>query len=355
MLRRIIWMTAVALGLPVLAAAQPPAGPSLARSGVSQSLNPDISALTHVETQWRKPDGANVGNETGVREVELAVQGAVDPYGRADLFIAVAPGLTTTEVELEEGYWTSLRLPGSLQARLGKWRARFGKNNRTHWSELPMVDPPAVLRTFLGADGLRDPGAGLVWVSPLPWYVDLTWDHLFHAGSPGAFTATGRTEVLRLRNFWDLSASEGLELGGSWGADMSGLGAFENLPSDRASLVGADLTYKWRPPQQAIYRSFLVQGEVLRSSAATYGWYGLAQYQLGRRWYLGARYDWTQSPADDMVAEAGPGAMLSFLPSEFSRILVEWRRIRGGTDPPRHEVGLRLSFGLGPHRPHVAF
>lgn len=344
-----ILVAAVCVGLSCPALAQAPAG----RGGVSQSLNPDISALVDFAVQRSRPDGGTFSGNSGLREVELGLQGAVDPYARADVFIAVKPQGPLTEVELEEGYLTTLRLPASLQVRAGRYRPRFGRQNLTHPSELPTVDHPAVLLAFLGDEGFSDVAGGLSWITPLPWYGEVTWDHLNHLAPSGAFPDLGRTEVFHLRNFLDLSAAAGLDLGASWGLGMSGRDVFEGPEAGAASVVGADFTYKWRPPSRALYRSFLAQAEVIRSSTAAYGWYGLAQYQIGRRWYLGARYDWTQAPELGTLKEAGPGVVLSFLPSEFSRVRAQWRRVWGGENQPQHRIDLQVTFGLGPHRPHV--
>ena len=84
---------------------------------------------------------------------------------------------------------------------------------------------------------------------------------------------TGKLEGLgfsaRLRNYWDLSESANLEVSAS---AITGrveqpfdVGVVEpNAINVRQSIVGADLTFRWRPLQQGLYKSFIAQVEVMR-------------------------------------------------------------------------------------------
>ncbi len=61
-------------------------------------------------------------------EVEVAFQAVVDPYARADFFLAAGP----EGLEVEEGYVTFTALPAGLLLKVGKMRAQFGKVNTLH-------------------------------------------------------------------------------------------------------------------------------------------------------------------------------------------------------------------------------
>ena len=57
----------------------------------------------------------------------------VDPYARADVFLAAGPD----GLEIEEGVVTFNTLPGRLLLKAGKMRAQFGKVNAMHTHALP--------------------------------------------------------------------------------------------------------------------------------------------------------------------------------------------------------------------------
>jgi len=121
---------ALAPGAGAVAAAppvQPAVGPGVGKS--SSLLNPDISFngdFTFLGTNNRQ---LNKANRFSFREAEVGFQAPIDPYARADAFITFGEGETP---EVEEGYATFLTLPYNLQARIGKFRVSFGKNNLLH-------------------------------------------------------------------------------------------------------------------------------------------------------------------------------------------------------------------------------
>ena len=91
-------------------------------------------------------------------EVEAAFQAIVDPYAKADFFLAAGP----EGAEVEEGYITFTTLPGRLLLKAGKMRAQFGKVNTLHTHALPRTDRPLVTRNLVGGEeGLGDAGISL--------------------------------------------------------------------------------------------------------------------------------------------------------------------------------------------------
>ncbi len=71
-------------------------------------------------------------------EAEATFQAVVDPYARADFFLAFSP----EGVEIEEGFLTLTSLPGGLLAKVGKLKEQVGKVNTLHAHSLPWVDEP---------------------------------------------------------------------------------------------------------------------------------------------------------------------------------------------------------------------
>src|SRR5688572_23854096 len=120
--------------------------------------------------------GGHDPNQRGftVQGVEASFSGAVDPYFRAYanvLFSIDAGG--ESFLELEEAFMETVSLPANLQLRGGQYLTEFGRHNPTHPHAWAFVDAPLVSGSFLGPDGLRNPGARLSWLMPTPFYSEL--------------------------------------------------------------------------------------------------------------------------------------------------------------------------------------
>ncbi len=120
--------------------------------------------------------GGHDPNQRGftVQGVELSLQGAVDPYFRANANIAfLLDNGGETGVELEEGWLETVSLPGNLQIRAGQYLTEFGRINTQHPHSWGFVDAPIVNGRLLGEDGMRNPGARISWLVPTPFYSEL--------------------------------------------------------------------------------------------------------------------------------------------------------------------------------------
>ena len=356
-----------------------PMGPRQAL--INPRLMPDISAIADLVGDL-SPKGSTQedGSRFGVREVELAIGAAVDPYFRADFIL----GLSDVEgIAIEEAYGTALALPWQLQARLGRFHMPVGKQNTTHRAELHTLEYSHVAQRFLGEEALKGTG---IWVSkimaPLGFYQELLFTIVDKFGeveelaseSPTNKDFDGLGYSARLRNYWDFSESANLELSGSavtgkreqpfdFGATPPSPGV--NAINTRTSVYGADLTFRWRPLQQGLYKSLIAQAEVFRQvnervSDPAYlgpardftGAYGFARWQLTRRLHLGGRYDWLQDP--DLGGEtltAGSG-YLEWFPSEFTKLVAGFERVMPKGLEATNRLLLQATFAVGPHRPH---
>lgn len=376
-------------------AARPPAqdrqGPANPR------LIPDISAVGDLVADL-SPDGSTQedGSRFGVREVEVALQAVVDPYFRGDIFLGVsdAEGLS-----IEQAYLTTTSLPQQLQVRLGRFLMPFGKQNGTHRHDLHTIEFPYVLQRFLGPEGLKGTGLQASRVfSPLGFYQEVLVTAVDRLGEreEGLTPAEPPNESLgglglsaRLRNYVDLTEAANLEL--SFSA-MSGrreqpltesyAALFDdgtNAALARQTVLGADLTYRWRPLQQGLYRSFILQTEVMRqlngrrptvplpagctscgALESSYagplrdytGAYLFARYQTTRRTFLGARGDWLQDDQRDGRTLRAGSVYFEVFPSEFSKLVAGYEAVSPAGGTVTHRLLLQAAFSLGPHRPH---
>jgi len=357
-------------------------GPTNAR------LLPDISAVGDLVGDLSPKGSTQEGGERfAVREVELAVQAAVDPYFRGDVFLGISD---LEKISIEQAYLTATSLPWALEVRLGRYLMPFGKQNTTHRHDLHTVDYPYVIQRFFGAEGLKGTGIYAARVfAPFGFYQELILTAVDRFGeAPEGLTTVdpvnkklgGLGYSARLRDYWDLNESTNIEL------SFSGITGKREQPvsggdpalatAARQSVVSTDFTYRWRPLQQGLYKSFILQAEIMRQlnerdpslalpadvspNGLTYGGpdrdftgaYVFARYQLTPRGYVGARFDTFQ---DDLAAgrttTAGSG-YLEYFPSEFSKLVLGYERYSPDEGSATNRILLQASFALGPHKPH---
>jgi hypothetical protein len=343
---------------------------------------PDISAVGDLvgdlsPEQSTEPDESRFA----VREVEVAIQAVVDPYFRGDVFLGVSPA---EGIDIEQAFLTTTGLPYGLEARLGRFLMLFGKQNQTHRHDLHTFEYPYVIQRFLGDEGLKGTGASVSKLfAPFGFYQEFQLSVVDHLGeteeglrteAPASRRLGGMGYQARLRNYWDLSESANIELGGSAmtgrrARETSGFGDF-NAVNARQSTLGADLTFRWRPLQEGLYKSLILQGEVMHQinerspemplgvvplgSVRDYtGAYLFGRWQLGRRLFIGGRYDWLQDPQLGGSTLQATSADLEFFPSEFSKLLVGYEHRFTDFDLPAPDrILLQATFALGPHKPH---
>ena len=352
---------------------------------INPRLLPDISAVGDlVGDLTPKHSTQEDQSRFGVREVELAFQAAVDPFFRSDVFL----GLSDLEkVSIEQAYLTSTALPYGLEVRLGRYLMPVGKQNTTHRHDLHTVEYPYVVQRFFSPDGLKGTGVWLSKIfSPFGFYqeVQLTAVDRFGEAPEALTTAVPVNKRLgdigysaRLRNYWDLSQSTNIELSGSAVTGKREEPLLEpvgevNAVGVRQTVVGGDLTFRWRPLQQGLYKSFILQTEFMRElnprnpsladvgAPASFagltkdlnGAYVFARYQLSQRVFLGSRYDYVQDPQLDGNTLNAVSGVLEFFPSEFSKLVAQYERTMPTGAEKLNRILLQASFALGPHKPH---
>ena len=341
-----------------LALAAAPAAAQTAQTG--NVFNPNISVIGNAlgfvghNTIDNRPSLA-------LKESEIGLSAIVDPFARADFFVSF--GSEKGDVGIEEGYITFLTLPGELVAKVGKFKAAFGKVNTEHPHVRQYADAPLVLTNLLGGeDGIEDAGISVSRLVPMPSQIFLeATAQLFRGTTANLFEASSRNDVqplFHLKAYRDVSESTNLEVGGSWtrGNGVEG-------PGLHTTLTGIDATFRWRPLRQGLYRSVLVRGEWIRSERETVGedtvrangWYLLGEYQLGRRWSAGYRHDESDHADDAALRDRGDSGILTFRPSEFSLIRGQVRRNRYDRldgSVTATELLVQVQFAIGAHGAH---
>ena len=344
------------------------AGPLVAPQQASNLLNPNISMIGDIRGHIGRDFEPQL-RAFALHEAEIGIQAPIDPYARADAFIAIRP---EEGIELEETYITFQALPLGLQAKVGKFRSNFGKFNRIHIPETQFGDRPLYTEAYFGEEGLAGVGVSLSVLVPNPWvYLNLDVEATSQPEAAPAFGTTppgeedgeliagGRRRDLmylsRLGTFLDLNESANLTLGGTYVTGVN-----DQAGMLRTHLEGIDVTFRWQPPRRAIYQSVLWQTEVLFSQVEqpggghmnTTGLFSFIDWQFSRRWHIGTRYDYTQFPVESAMDEQGVLGFLAFAPSEFSLITWQARGVRRA-DGAWHGAGImKITFNIGPHGAH---
>ena len=327
--------------------------------GMGKALNPDIAIVGNF-IGGAGHNAVNPAPALAIGESELSLQAVVDPYARADFFIAFG----SDEAALEEGYLTFPSLPGGFLAKVGRMRTSFGKLNALHSHALPWVDRPLMTYNLLGGDpaesdaGIKEDGFHLSRILPAPPGIFLEGTaEVYQGTADDLFQAQSRDELssyYRLRGYRDLSESTNLEVAGSYarGHNDSGAGMLTHL-------TGLDATFRWKPLRRAIYRSFIGRAEFVwsrrREPSSTlrgFGFYASGDYQLGRRWYTGARIDWSERALDPRRHDSAQSAILTYWPSEFSQIRGQLRRTRYAEGSTAKEFLFQFQYSIGAHGAH---
>ncbi|MGA3246139.1 MAG: hypothetical protein ABSE41_16095 [Bacteroidota bacterium] len=341
---------------------QPPAAapavqqaPAAPRSTLS--TNPDLSAIGDFRSSYISVGKRKV--DLYLSQLELQVSSVVDPYARADFMFSYSKDLNTGELgtDLEIATLTSLTLPYQLQLALGKFKPAFGKINILHPHAFSFVDFPKLTANYFSPEGMYMEGASLSWLVPNPYdfFQELTLEtgRVVTNASLARGDNSQLTYVGHLKNFFDLTPNSTLELGFS-GANGPNQVGFSS------TLGGVDLTYKWKPVQFNVLQSFTWQSELLFSGmrldeatvAKTHGLYSLAEYQFEQRWFVGARYDYSQYPDDGARRDIVGTLLFRFQPDEFQILALEYQYTDRNYDRNSNGVVFRIIFGIGTHAAH---
>ena len=323
-------------------------------------FNPDMSVIGNfVGVAGKNPN--NNQPVFGLSEVEAAFQAVVDPYARADFYLAAGP----EGLEVEEGFITFNSLPAGLLLKAGKMRAEFGKVNHLHTHAMPWADRPLVTQNLVGGEeGVSMPGVSLSrLIQNSALFLEATGEAYF--GSSDVFESdparkSKLTYVGRLRGYRDITEGSNIDIGGSYAFGPSAHNAMDGEHSS-TELIGFDATFRYRPLRRAIYRRFQARTEMVWSRPKNngypveraFGYYGSAEYQFARRWFAGGRYDRSAQTLYPSQIDKGGSVYLTFWPSEFNQIRGQYRRTNYGDGVKANEFLFQMNFAIGAHGAHV--
>jgi len=362
--RTMVCLLAVLVYEPDAAAAQGSGGSS---SMFSNLANPAIG-MNALFTGQAAPT-QNKAYGLGFDEAEISLLAVVDPYWTFSSNIVFLP---EGSVDPEEIWARSLSIP-SVQLKLGKLRGTFGKHGLLHTHAFPFIQAPIIMSNSIGEEGFKDPGVEAAWLTPLPWYAELTGG-VYEAVGPDAdhpldLGSTRHDNVPFLghfKNLLDVSDATTLEIGASV---LQGRGTDGHVHG----AYGGDVTFRNVPAKNSNRRGWILQSEYIQKGASANGAYvreqdgGYAsfQYRLSQVWWVGVRGEQArESTTDFMVDEAGDpvagtvhraSANIAWAPSEFSFIRLEYSHAKAdvGVHPTDDRIAVQLSYTIGYHPAHA--
>jgi hypothetical protein len=331
------------------------------------------------------------------RNLELALDGAIDPYfeGFANIVFKLDND-NETEVEAEEAFLQTTALPWGLQLKGGQFFAAFGRINAQHPHVWDFADAPLVNGRLLGPDGLRGVGAQISWVMPFPWFSQFVLGVQNGNGGTGfSFRNRGEDDEFfgrptidrklrgvqdfvflpRLETSFDLSPTQTLLLGASGAFGPNDTGA-----TSRTQIYGADIFYKWKPANaeggfpfvkwqtEAMLRRFEAgrgaHDEFPASEIFTdWGVYSQVVWGFGKGWTTGLRGDYLHFEQSELTGDDERqsrwrlSANITWYPSEFSKVRLQYNHdfLEPNEALDRRDVDsifLQFEFGLGSHSAH---
>lgn len=352
----------VFLGVIVLALL-PVAGFASEGSGLKHSIAADIVGKLGLK---EAPVSDPTRDRITPREVELMFYAPIDH--RFDGMVSGAAHFEAGEVyfELHEAYIKTSKLIPRSRVKLGSYFLGIGRLNRFHRHDWPFISAPKVHEDFLDEEGVQDTGLEYVWLTPLPFYLEVTlgmtsgftFGHSHEAGS----RPRTPTHYTRLGTYADLGDTGGIEIG------LNYLGR-KATDGEHMRLFGLDSTAKWKDGK--VLR-WLLQTEIwlrhLRSASnllqKDLGGYFYPQYGFSENWALGIRFDMfneltrTSAVTGQREKNINYGIIptLSYTSSEFAKFRLAYgyhgERELSETQFTDHVIELQATFILGAHPAH---
>jgi hypothetical protein len=379
---------------------------TVARAG-SAYLNLSFDALMVVggstaanpSAQLELGDHDPLNNGFSLRNGEIALDGAVDPYfkGFANIVFKLDQN-NETEVELEETYLQTMSLPANLQLKAGQYFAAFGRQNPQHPHQWAFVDDPIILTRTFGPEGLRNVGAQVSWLAPTPFYTEVflsvmngqggTAFSFRNPGEPGTNgvdqvhgratidrTLRGPGDLLyvpRIASSFELNDQQTIVVGAS-----AAFGPNDTASNARTEIYGVDVYWKWKSPNahagfpfvslqtEALYQRFDAGADPTATpplpaeTLKDWGFYSQLLWGFKPRWVAGLRGEYADGnrgvddPNDVFRGQRTRiSPALTFYPSEFSKVRLQYNYDHGELFGEDHSVWLQVEFLLGAHAAH---
>jgi len=312
------------------------------------------------------------------RAAELNIEAPVDPFLKA---WGVITG-SNSGVDVEEAALETTSLPYNLTVRGGRLFANYGRLAHFHDHELPVIDRPRSLDTYIGGETQAD-GLEVQWLVPAPFYLNATagmYDKMgannARQNNQGARPLDSFTYLGRLNTYADLTDSQNVELGvdTAWtpkrkvndtaGANGATTGIVTQNDTWR-TLTGVDMTYRYQPPSGGLYRGVIWGTEVMQNDERrfdpttslpsprrpSYAGFSYVEIKSGLQLRGGVMADLTEDQDIRGKLTSTYTGFLTYDVSEFQRLRLTYAEaITNVAGAPRdHVVGLQWTGVIGHH------
>lgn len=358
--------------------------------------------------------GFFLGGEAGLADegfsighTELLLSANVDHLFYGQLAIGLAEHDGHTDVHVEEAYINTLSLNYGLALRAGRFYSAVGYLNQQHEHAWDFGDAPLVYRGIWGRQYVDD-GLRLSWVAPTEQLIELGGELLAGSNFPAGDEQSDNQSDNDNIGAYVLFATVGNDIGTShsW---QAGVSYYYTDAHDRSSnahshghgdhvhtesvlltgdidILGLNLVYKWAPHGNYKDRHLKVQTEFFwqrdrnaeiavitddhAPQTSTFkgdqqGFYIQGIYQFAPQWGAGIRYDYLNSDnrgsnrellkEADLISSHNPqrwSAMVQWLPSEFSRIRLQYNRDHSYARAD-NQFFVQYTMSLGSHGAHT--
>lgn len=303
----------------------------------------------------------NEKRHTDFREIEFGFAADADPFLRVIAILSVhreqpAPGSppgteAETKWDVEEAFARASHLGKGMSADIGKIAASFGRVQRNHVDQLDYLDYPLVIQDVLGDEGMRQPGAALMYLFPGDRFNELTFN-LLDVGNEGpVFNGSSNSQpvyVGHYRTFFDFSEDLSAQLGASF---LSGPGAGANRRGDS---YGLDYTMKYRPGRPSGSWALETEGYSTKFPGMTdrrFGAFARLAYEFRPRWWITGGYDYSEIPGSADI-HRGLLAGITYKITEFSHWRLEFQQISSNFEDTRNVLTFQLQWLIGAHPAH---
>ncbi len=332
----------------------------------------------------------NGQSNVNFRTAELNIEAPIDPFLKGWVII----NGSQSGVGVEEASLQTTSLPYNLTITGGRLFASFGRLAHFHDHELPVIDRPRSLDTFIGGETQAD-GLEVSYLFPTPFYLTATGGAYNKMGGENARAdnAAARpmdnfTYLGRLAAYTDLGDNHSLELGVSeaWTpkrfvmdtsvpGDSDGDGFTGDGPNTSAglqtrkntwrNLAGADLTYRYQPASGGIYKGIIWGTEVMQNNerrfdpatnlptdrVRAYAGFSYIQFKVGRRLRPGVMVDLTEDLDTARTLTRTYTAFLTYDLTEFQRLRLSGSRTSDNrpTGLGSNTIGVQWTGVLGHH------
>lgn len=381
--------------------------PATSHADSHTSFNPKISVILdggysdYSESGGEAElEGFFLAGEAGLREegfalghTEVAISADIDNLFFGKLGLAIAEHDGETEVELEEAYIETIGLGEGFTIRAGRFFSGVGYLNQQHQHAWDFVDAPLIYRGLWGRNYIDD-GLRASWVAPSTTFIEIGGELLAGRGFPASREQGNQMDsrVLFANFGGDFDDSNAWQAGISYHnadvTDRSGGGHAHGGGEEEGAhftgdsrTYGVNFVYKWAPHGNYQTTNVKLQGEYFYRTEdgdleheadmeestlelKQSGFYLQGIYQFHPHWRAGLRYDRVTSDAhgsdEDLIEESGlhadhspwrATAAIEWVPSEFSRIRLQYNRDQSGHDA-ENQMFVQFTHSLGAHGAH---